>query len=73
MESFLYNYKPSSANPYLLTDLLRRNWGFDGYVTSDCGAGEDMIKNTAYKQGMLGSSNVSNQKPLHSHFSQVWI
>lgn len=64
----LYNYKPSSANPYLLTDLLRRNWGFDGYVTSDCGAGEDMIKNTAYKQGMLGSSNVSNAEAIAQPF-----
>ena len=36
---FIYNFIPSAANSYLLQDLLRRNWGFDGYVTSDCGAG----------------------------------
>ncbi len=53
----LYNYLPSAANEYLLTDLLRRNWGFDGYVTTDCGAGEDLVKNTAYKQGVLGTTS----------------
>ena len=29
---------PMSANKMLLTDILRKEWGFDGYVTSDCAA-----------------------------------
>ena len=29
---------PACASPFLLTDLLRRQWGFDGHVVSDCGA-----------------------------------
>ena len=29
---------PCSANKMLLTDILRNEWGFDGYVTSDCAA-----------------------------------
>lgn len=29
---------PMSANKMLLTDILRNEWGFDGYVTSDCAA-----------------------------------
>jgi beta-glucosidase len=37
--------KPACANPYLLTDLLRNQWGFDGYVTSDCGAIFDIWAN----------------------------
>lgn len=53
----LFNYKPSAANTYLLTDILRRNWGFDGYVTTDCGAGEDLIKNTSYMNGVLGTTS----------------
>lgn len=54
----IQNYVPSAASGYLLTDLLRRNWGFDGYVTTDCGAGEDLAKRVpAYMQGILGSSS----------------
>ena len=29
---------PCSCNPWLLTKVLREDWGFDGYVVSDCGA-----------------------------------
>ncbi len=29
---------PDCANPFLLTDLLRKQWGFNGYIVSDCGA-----------------------------------
>lgn len=32
------NGVPSCANKPYLTDLARGTWGFDGYVTSDCGA-----------------------------------
>lgn len=32
------NGVPCSANPFLLTELLRERWGFRGYVTSDCDA-----------------------------------
>ncbi|MDR3459756.1 MAG: glycoside hydrolase family 3 C-terminal domain-containing protein [Verrucomicrobiae bacterium] len=29
---------PDCANKFLLTDLLRKQWGFEGYVVSDCDA-----------------------------------
>ena len=32
------NGVPVCANSFLLTDLLRKQWGFEGYVVSDCGA-----------------------------------
>ena len=28
--------KPNAMNDWLLTGILRNEWGFDGYVTSDC-------------------------------------
>jgi beta-glucosidase len=34
--------KPACANPMLLADTLRRDWGFAGFVTSDCGAIDDI-------------------------------
>ncbi|MCX8093167.1 MAG: glycoside hydrolase family 3 C-terminal domain-containing protein [Candidatus Goldbacteria bacterium] len=32
------NNIPCCANKRLLTDILRNEWGFDGFVVSDCGA-----------------------------------
>lgn len=31
------NDVPCTVNPWLLTKVLREDWGFDGYVVSDCG------------------------------------
>ena len=38
------NGEPCCANTRLLGDLLRSEWGFDGYVVSDCGAIDDIYK-----------------------------
>ena len=34
---------PSCANKWLLKDVLRDEWGFDGYVSSDSGAVQDIL------------------------------
>jgi beta-glucosidase len=34
---------PCAASPALLVETLRRGWGFDGYVVSDCGAIGDIV------------------------------
>lgn len=33
--------EPCTGSPYLLQDILRKSWGFKGYVVSDCGAIQD--------------------------------
>jgi len=35
---------PACGSDFLLKDILRGEWGFDGHVTSDCGAIEDFYK-----------------------------
>ncbi len=39
---------PSTANPWLLTKVLREDWGFDGYVVSDCGGPGFLISGHHY-------------------------
>jgi beta-glucosidase len=38
------NGEPACASKRLLTDILRAEWGFDGYVVSDCDAVADIYK-----------------------------
>jgi len=38
------NGEPCCAGPTLLQKILRDEWGFDGYVVSDCGAISDIYK-----------------------------
>ena len=38
------NGKPACANPELLNGTLRGDWKFDGFVTSDCGAIDDITR-----------------------------
>ena len=37
------NGVPCTGNKWLITDVLREMWGFQGYVTSDCGAVSNMV------------------------------
>ena len=37
------NGQPSCANTWLLKTVARDAWGFDGYITSDCGAVSDVF------------------------------
>ncbi|WP_343882172.1 glycoside hydrolase family 3 C-terminal domain-containing protein [Rhodanobacter caeni] len=38
------NGEPATGSPRLLEQILRKDWGFKGYVVSDCGAVEDIYK-----------------------------
>ncbi len=40
-----YMGSPCCGDPVLMVDILREQWGFDGYVTSDCWAIDDFFKN----------------------------
>ena len=37
------NGEPCCAHPYLIGEVLRKQWGFDGYFVSDCGAIHDFF------------------------------
>ena len=37
------NGVPSCANDFLQNEIVRGEWGFTGYIVSDCGAIDDII------------------------------
>ena len=39
------NGEACCASPFLLQDILVKQWGFNGYLTSDCGALNDIFRN----------------------------
>lgn len=42
------NGEPCCANRTLMSDILRKEWGFNGYVVSDCGAITDIWKGHSF-------------------------
>ena len=40
------NGVPATANPFILTQILRKEWGFDGFVVSDWGAVAELINHS---------------------------
>ena len=42
------NHIPCTVNSYLLQKVLRHDWGFDGYVVSDCSAPQWMVTQHKY-------------------------
>ena len=56
------NGEPAAASKTLLQDILRKDWGFNGYVVSDCDAIEDIYLRhktvqTAEEAAALGVKN----------------
>ncbi|MBS1815230.1 MAG: glycoside hydrolase family 3 C-terminal domain-containing protein [Acidobacteria bacterium] len=53
------NGEPGCANTFLLKDTLRKNWGFRGYVVSDCDAVADIAKGHKFVPTLAEAAAVS--------------
>jgi beta-glucosidase len=58
------NGQPACANQYLLQDLLRGSWGFQGYVVSDCGAVRDIFDGHHYRPTQAQASAISLERGM---------
>ena len=61
--------KPNAMNDWLLTGILRNQWGFDGYVTSDC-AGVSCIYRAVkhfYYGNIYGTYDESNATVMEEY------
>ncbi|WP_431276513.1 glycoside hydrolase family 3 N-terminal domain-containing protein [Variovorax ureilyticus] len=66
---------PSNANAALLTGVLRKEWGFDGFVVSDYTADEELIAHgfaadgrEAARRAFLAGTDVSMQSGLYMKY-----
>ena len=53
---------PTSASPFLLTDLLRDRWGFRGYVVSDCDAIGDIFRTPSFCGQLCRGGGAGDQR-----------
>jgi beta-glucosidase len=58
------NGQPACANQFLLEDILRGKWGFEGYVVSDCGAVEDIVNGHHYKPTLPQAAAIALQRGI---------
>ena len=50
------NGVPATANPFTLTQILRKEWGFDGLVVSDYGAVAELLKHGIAADGAAAAN-----------------
>jgi beta-glucosidase len=67
------NGEPDCANSFLLQDSLRKSWGFQGYVVSDCAAITDIYAAHKYVSTIEQAAVVSMQRgtDLDCDFTQT--
>lgn len=50
------NGAPASVNAYLLQDILKRKWGFEGFIVTDCWAIQDIYQGHGYLPSQAAAS-----------------
>jgi beta-glucosidase len=67
------NGEPDCANTFLLEDTLRKDWGFQGYVVSDCQAITDIYANHKYVADIEHAAAISLKRgtDLDCDFTQT--
>ena len=77
VEGFMSAYnqvygKPSCTSSFLLTETLREKWGFDGYITSDCGAVGGVARNAHYTETTVEAAALSLKAGINLNCGQTF-
>jgi beta-glucosidase len=65
--------EPCCANTFLLDDILRKKWGFEGYITSDCGAIADIYQGHQYAKNALEAAAVSLKRGVNLNCGDTYV
>nr|WP_320117825.1 glycoside hydrolase family 3 C-terminal domain-containing protein [uncultured Marinifilum sp.] len=60
------------GSPTLLLDLLRKEWGFDGYVVSDCGALSDFHEYHKVSKGAVESASIAIKADVNVNCGSIY-
>jgi len=66
------NGVPSCCSEYLLKDILRNEWGFEGHVVSDCGAINDIFANHGYVSDKTSAAAVALKNGCDLNCGEVY-
>ncbi len=66
------NGEPCCAHSYLLGEILRKQWEFDGYVVSDCGAITDIYKDHHYTETKAEAAAVALKNTCDLNCGQAY-
>lgn len=67
------NGEPCCANTYLLDDVLRKKWGFSGYIVSDCDAISDIAEGHHYESDALNAAAVSLKRGVNLNCGDTYV
>lgn len=66
------NGEPCCAHSYLLVDVLRNKWNFDGYVVSDCGALQDIWEHHKFTETKAEAAAVALKNTCDLNCGQTY-
>lgn len=66
------NDEPCCGSPYLLLDVLREEWGFDGYITSDCWALRDFFEGHGVSEGPVEAAALALKSGVNLNCGNIY-
>ena len=66
------NGEPCCAHSYLMEEVLKNKWRFEGYFVSDCGAIADINKHHNFTETMKEAAAVSLKKGCHLNCGEAY-